>query len=215
MDKGLFITIEGPDGGGKTTQAGLLTQWMKDRNIPVVLTKEPGTPFIQECLKIRQLLLDPTNDISSRSELFLFLADRAQHVEKFIKPKLDQGINVISDRFSDSTRVYQCARGLSRHKIDMLLDFATDGLVPDLTILLDVPASIGLHRAKLKSGGVGDRMEMESLDFHEEVRNGFLKLSTSLSEGDRFKTIDVFDASIEQVQESIVKYVSQKLWGPK
>jgi len=212
--KGLFFTFEGIDGSSKTTQITLLDNWMKDRNIPHIITKEPGCPFIPECNKIRELLLDPKNDISDTAELLLFLADRAQHVEKFIKPQLEKGIHIISDRFSDSTRVYQVARGLARNKIDMLIDMATGGLVPDLTILLDVPVEVGLERAKAKSiFKEGDRMEQAGNRFHESVRHGFLKLAESVSENHRFAIIDASPPkTIEEVHNEVVKIVSKKLW---
>lgn len=210
----LFITFEGGEGCGKTTQIDLLSKWMEKRNIPHVVTKEPGSPHIEECVKYRELLLNPSNDICATSELMLFLADRAQHVEKFIKPTLAQGIHVLCDRYSDSTRVYQCARGLSRNKVDLLIDFATDGLVPDLTFVLDVPVDVGLKRAKAKSKyKEGDRMESAGVSFHEDVRHGFLKLAESISEQHRIRIINAAPPkTIKQVCNEIVECVSKKLW---
>lgn len=214
MSKALFFTFEGGEGGGKSTQAQLLSEWMKKRSIPHVMTKEPGCPYIPECVKLREVLLDPKNELTPTSELFLFLADRAQHVEQFIRKQLEQGIHVIGDRFSDSTRIYQCARGFSRGKIDMLLELATGGLAPDLTILLDVPINVGLERARAKSiFKNGDRMEQAGARFHEDVRHGFLKLAESLTERHRFVVIDTSPPkTIEQTHEEIVKHVSKKLW---
>jgi len=214
MAKPLFITFDSGEGTGKSTNAQLLSDWMKKRNIPHVLTKEPGCPYIPECGKIRELLLDPKSDLTDTAELLLFLADRAQHVEMFIKKQLEQGIHVISDRYADSTRIYQCARGFSRTKIDMLLEFATGGLTPDLTILLDVPVNIGLERARAKSiFKDGDRMEQAGVKFHEDVRHGFLKLAESLSERHRFVVIDTSPPkTIEETHKEIVKIVSKKLW---
>jgi dTMP kinase len=212
--KSLLIVFEGGEGSGKSTQAQLLSDWMKKRNIPHVLTKEPGCPYIQECVKMRELLLDPKNELTPTAELLLFLSDRAQHVETFIRKQLEQGVHVIGDRFSDSTRIYQCARGFSRSKIDMLLEFATGGLTPDLTILLDVPTNIGLERARAKSiFKNGDRMEQAGTRFHENVRHGFLKLAESLAERHRFVVIDTLPPkTIEETHEEIVKHVSKKLW---
>ena len=214
MTKPLFITFDSGDGTGKSTQSKLLADWMKNRNIPHILTKEPGCPYIPECGKIRELLLDPKNNLTDSSELLLFLADRAQHVEMFIKKQLEQGMHVISDRYADSTRIYQCARGFSRTKIDMLLEFATGGLTPDLTILLDVSVNIGLERARAKSMFKnGDRMEQAGIKFHEDVRHGFLKLAESLSERYRFVVIDTSPPkTIEETHKEIVKVVSKKLW---
>jgi dTMP kinase len=211
MSKGLFITIEGGEGSGKTTQAQLLDEWMNKRNISHVLTKEPGSDIL-ECKKIRKLLLDPANDLVPRAELLLFLSDRAQHVEKLIKPGLSKGINVICDRYSDSTRVYQSARGLSRTKIDLLLDFTTNSLNPDITFILDVPVTIGLERAKAKSiYKDGDRMEQAGLKYHEDVRYGFLKLAENILD-QRFYLIETERKSVEEVHKEIVDYLSKKLW---
>lgn len=212
--KGLFISFEGGDGTGKTVQSRLLGDWMSNRGIDYVLTKEPGTPHIEECKAIRELLLNPKNKLSNRSELLLFLADRAQHVDGLIKPELAKGKNVICDRFMDSTRVYQNVRGFSRDKIDMMLEFATGGLVPDITFLLDLPVEVSLERAKAKSiYKEGDRIENAGLKFHEDVRHGFLKLAESIAEQHRFFVIDASPPkTIEQVHEEIVKEISKKLW---
>lgn len=213
MKKGLFITFEGGDGSGKTTQIQKLTEWMMSRGIKHVVTKEPGCPHLLECVKIRQLVLDPKNDIASRAELLLFLADRAQHVEKFIRPKLAEGVHVLCDRYSDSTRVYQGSRGLSRQKIDSLLEFTTDSLDPDLTFLLDVPVEVGLLRAREKSAYKGgDRMEQAGLQFHEDVRHGFLKLAENIREK-RFCVINAAPPkTVEQVHEEVTTEVSRRLW---
>jgi len=211
----MFITFEGGEGGGKTTQAKLLSEWMKDRNIPHCLTKEPGDPQIAECAKLRKLLLDPANDLVPSSELFLFLADRAQHVEKLIKPELAAGRHVICDRYTDSTRVYQvAARGFSRTKLDPLLEFATGDLMPDITFLLDVPVAVGLERARAKSiYKDGDRMERETTEYHEKVRQGFLRLATSLSEQRRVVRIDAAPPkSIEEIRDEVVRHIAKHLW---
>ena len=213
MSKGLFITLEGGEGSGKSTQAGKLCEWMKNRKISHIKTKEPGSSFIKECVKIRSLLLDAENDIVPLSELFLFLADRAQHVERLIRPELEKGNHVVCDRYIDSTKVYQCARGLSRDKIDVLIDFATSGLTPDLTFILDVPVDVGLERAKAKSNGTGDRIEQAEVKFHEDVRYGFLKLAESIQEEHRFQIINAAPPkTIEEIHEEITKHLSKKLW---
>jgi len=214
MSKALFITFEGGEGGGKTTQAQLLYDWMQKRSIPCSITKEPGSGHIEECVKIRELLLNPQNTLCPTSELLLFLADRAQHVENFIKLALAEGIHVICDRYSDSTRVYQCARGLSRDKVDLLLDFATGGLLPDITFLLDIPVNIGLERARAKSiYKDGDRMEKAGPKFHEDVRHGFLKLAESVAECHRFRIIDTAPPkTINDTHQEVVELVSKELW---
>lgn len=213
MDRGFFFTFEGNEGSGKSTHAKLLGKWMQERNIPYVLTKEPGTPHIKECLFIRKLLLNPENDIVPKAELLLFLADRAQHVKKFIIPALESGKHVICDRYIDSTSALQSARGISRDTINMLLDFTIDNVKPDMTILLDVPVNIGLERARIKSEyDGGDRMEREEIEFHETVRQNFLKIAESLSEH-RFCVIDATPPkTIEQTHNEIISYVSKKLF---
>ena len=213
-NKALFFTLEGGEGAGKTTHAELLSKWMAERGIKHILTKEPGSPDILECVEIRKLLLNPEHDLTPAAELLLFLADRSQHVEKLIKPALESGKHVICDRYADSTRVYQCARGFSRDKVDTLIEFATGGLMPNVTLLLDVPVEIGLERAKAKSNYVGgDRMEQAGSKFHQDVRHGFLKLAESLKEGHRFKIIESSPLKDkETTHKEIVNYVSKKLW---
>lgn len=215
MSEALFITFEGGEGGGKSTQANLLYEWMKNRDIPCVLTKEPGTAFVEECVRIRELLLNPKYNLTSSAELLLFLADRAQHVEKFIIPTLKEGKHVICDRYSDSTRVYQSARGLSKRIIDQLLDFATGGLKPDVTFLLDVPINVGLDRARAKSiYKDGDRMEKAGEKFHEDVRHGFLKLAESLEDGLRWKVINAAPPkTVLEIHNQVIEYISLKIWS--
>lgn len=214
MTKTLFITFEGGEGGGKTTQAKLLSEWMKERGISFVLTKEPGTPYINECKAIRELLLNPNNNLSPTTELLLFLADRAQHVDGLITPSLKNGKHVICDRYADSTRVYQCARGFSRDKIDMLLEIATQGVMPDITFILDVSIDVGLERAKAKSKyKEGDRMENAGPLFHENVRHGFLKLAESITEQHRFHVIDASPPkTVQQIHEEVTRVISKKIW---
>lgn len=209
-----FFTFEGIDGSSKTTQVQMLSDWMKERDIPHIITKEPGNTHIEECMKIRELLLDPTYNLTPNAELLLFLADRAQHVEKVIKVALNEGKNVICDRYADSTRVYQSARNLSRSKIDMLIDFATSGLKPDLTFILDMPVECGLERAKAKSiYKDGDRMEKEDMKFHNDVRCGFLKLTENIVEQYRFRVINVAPPRTkEEIHEDIIQHVAKKLW---
>jgi dTMP kinase len=219
MNRPLFITFEGGEGSGKTTQIEMLSRWMSKLNIPHVLTKEPGSPQLAECVKIRQLLLDPANDLTPSSELMLFLADRAQHVEKLVRPSLASGLHVVCDRYVDSTRVYQgVSRGLGRTRLDPMLEFVTGGLVPDVTFVFDVPPEIGLERAKAKGAG-GDRIEREALDFHMRVRQGFLKLAGSLSEQGRIILINAAPPKTkEAIHTEVVTHMSKRLWveaGPE
>ena len=168
--KGLFITIEGPDGAGKTTQIQGLTAFLQEQEIPFLCTREPGGDEIGQ--KIRQLLLDPANKtISPRAEAFLYAADRAQHVENVIQPALDQGRWVLCDRFVASQIAYQgYGRGLDILEFLLPLNLlATGGLQPDLTFLILVDAAEGLARVVKNREATLERMEQEKIDFHQRV----------------------------------------------
>lgn len=213
MTRPLFVTFEGGEGSGKTTQLEMLSAWMSKLNIRHVLTKEPGSPRLGECAKIRQLLLDPSNDLTPSAELMLFLADRAQHVEKLVRPSLAKGLHVVCDRYVDSTRVYQgVSRGIGRGRLDPMLEFVTGGLMPDLTFVFDMPPNVGLERAKAKGAG-GDRIEREALEFHMKVRQGFLKLAESLSEQGRIVLINAAPPRTrEAIHAEVIGHMSRKLW---
>ena len=177
--RGFFITLEGIEGCGKSTQARLLAESLSTTDgHEVVLTREPGGTEVTQ--RIRALLADPSSNLDPRCELLLFLADRAQHVATVIHPALARGAVVVSDRYSDSTLAYQgYARG---HSLDLLRDlneWASYGLTPDLTFWIDCPVATGLSRANKRSGGPGDRFEKEPLAFHERVRAGFAALAAA------------------------------------
>lgn len=204
----MFITFEGAEGGGKTTQAKLLSNWLNDERLSHVLTKEPGTLISKECQQIRKLILDPANDVAPRAELFLYLADRAQHVEKIIAPALEKKQWVVSDRYLDSTKVYQCiGRGLDHKKINPMIEYASHGIMPDLTFIMDIPADIGVQRAKDSNTEFegGDRMEREAMDFHEKLRAGFQALAHT---HERYVTIDA-RGSIEDIHKQVKHVVSR------
>ena len=215
MSRPLFITFEGGEGTGKTTNAKLLSSWMEKRNIQHILTKEPGSPHIKECEEIREILLNPKNNLTMSTELFLFLADRSQHVNKLIKPSIQSGKHVICDRYIFSTIAYQCARGIGRDKIDKFIEFAIDNTMPDITFVLDAPIDVGLDRAKSKSiYKDGDRIEREDTNFHNDVRYRFLKLAESLSDQHLIYVINAEPPkTIDQVHKEIVDIVSKKLWS--
>jgi dTMP kinase len=203
--KGLFITLEGTDGVGKTTQSHLLADWLKNQGYGVVETREPGggaAARIGE--QIRSLLLDPLSQMAPMTELLLYEAARAEHVEKVIRPALADGKVVICDRYTDSTLAYQGeARGLSHKAIDQLNRIATGGLAPDLTVLLDLPADEGLSKA-LKRGGGGDRLENEGAEFQRRVRAGFLAVARRQKR--RMKIVRV-QPTIEKTRTLIQKVV--------
>ena len=175
---GLFITFEGPEGSGKSTQARLLAEWLEQRGVDVVFTREPGGTPIGD--HIRQVLLSPEHtDMTPEAEVLLFSASRAQLVREVIRPHLERGGVVVCDRFADSTYAYQgYGRGLDMEMLRVITDFATGGLVPDMTFLLDVPVEEGLAR---KQNGEGEddwnRMEQEMLEYHRRVRAGYLRLA--------------------------------------
>lgn len=187
----LFITFEGIEGSGKSTQSRLLCAHLQALGHQVVVTREPGGCKIADA--IRSIVLDPENRaMVPRAELLLYNAARAQHVEEVIKPALDAGRLVLCDRFFDATAVYQgTGRGLAPEGLTMINQFATGGLTPDLTLLLDFPAEIGLERARQRNDMEGltseGRFEAEALDFHQRIRQGYLELARSQS---RFRIVD-------------------------
>ncbi|MEO0225356.1 MAG: dTMP kinase [candidate division WOR-3 bacterium] len=185
MRRGLFITFEGTEGSGKSTQAKLLYDWLITQDLPCLLTREPGGTKIGEA--VRGILLDPLfKELSVKTELFLFLAARAQLVSEVILPAINQGKIVISDRFSDSTYAYQVyGRKLPERPTMLLNRFATSGLKPDITFLIDLPVEEGLKRNRLIDQ---DRFEKEPLPYHLQVREGYLRLARRA--GGRIKLVD-------------------------
>ena len=196
---GLFITFEGIDLCGKTTQAKLLVAHLKDKGFDVLLTREPGGPGISE--KIRQILLNPENHaMTSMAELLLYEASRAQHTEELIRPALSDGKLVICDRFGDASFAYQGhGRRLGGELVRRLNDMATGGLSPDLTIVLDLPPEEAARRAEGKDWQA-DRLEGEKIDFHRRVREGYLRLAEE--EPERVRVIDG-RGPVEQIQGRI------------
>jgi len=175
--RGLFITLEGPDGSGKTTQALLLARYLRKKGHRVVRTREPGGTSIAEAL--RRIILNPKNRISKLTEVLLYEAGRAQHTSELILPALGKGKTVICERYTDATLAYQgYGRGLSIRMVNELNRIASSGLKPDLTVLLDIDVREGLKRVKKISGRKMDRMERESVRFHQRVRKGYLEIAS-------------------------------------
>ncbi len=172
---GLFVAFEGGEGCGKSTQVPLLATWLRERGHQVRTTFEPGEGVLGRA--IRSIVLDPANtELSDRAEALLYAADRAQHVASTIGPALSAGQIVITDRYVDSSLAYQSAgRGQPADEIAYLSGWATQGLVPDLTVLLDVPVDVGL--ARIRGRAAADRLEAEPQAFHERVRQAFLTLA--------------------------------------
>lgn len=214
MKRGLFITVEGTEGSGKSTQTRRLYELLQ-RRCPgrVVFTREPGGTSIAE--KVRHVLLNPSSRIAPMTELLLYEAARAQHIAEIIRPALRRGDIVLCERFTDATEAYQgWGRGLPLAGIRELNRAATGGLTPDLTLLLDAPVDLGVQRARaLKkrlsaAGGRargGDRLERESLAFHRRVRDGYRALARR--EPGRIRVIP-WKHGIETVQASILGTVS-------
>lgn len=170
--KGKFITFEGSEGSGKSTQSKLLCQYLKNKGFKVIFLREPGTTAIGE--KIRKILLDTKNDsMSPECELLLYMAARSQLVNEVIKPALKQGKIIVCDRFMDSTLAYQgYGLGMDIRSIRHIGDFVTAGIKPDLTVFLDLPVEKGLA----KCGAIMDRIEKRACSYHERVRKGYLNL---------------------------------------
>ncbi len=201
MDRGLFITFEGADGCGKTTQIKLLDEYLRAKGYQTLLTREPGSKGLGE--KLREILLNYDGEVSPVAESFLFLADRAQHVDCIIKPALKKGIIVLCDRHTDSTLAYQgYGRGLDLEEIRKLNKIATSGLTPDLTIVLDVD----IETSQARVGAEKDRMESAGIEFFQRVRNGFLEIAKQ--EPERVKVINSAD-SIENIHKKVVELVAR------
>ncbi len=206
----LFISFEGPEGSGKTTQAQLLYHYLRERGLRVLLTREPGGTFIGD--QIRRVLLSPDNaEMQPEAEILLFSASRAQLVRQVIRPALQQGIVVICDRFADSTLAYQgYGHGLDLEALGAITRFATGGLWPDLTFYLDLEAEEGLRR-KLTAGqgrAEWNRLDQKELAFHQRVRKGYLALAAA--EPDRWWVLDAA-RPVDELQAVIREEVERRL----
>jgi dTMP kinase len=209
-----FITFEGGDGTGKTTQLKSLESYLTALGKSCILTREPGGTALGKLIR-RVLLEVGEQTIASPTELFLYLADRAQHMREVVRPAIDQGKIVLCDRHTDSTLAYQgYGRGIDLGLLRDLNDLASGGMKPDLTFLLDCSVELGLSRTAQRrfqttiGAGPEDRFESERIEFHERVRRGFLELARV--EPDRFWVVDA-SRSVTEISEEIKRIVDQKL----
>ncbi len=198
-----FITFEGADGCGKTTQLNLISKFLNEKTIAHITTREPGATELG--LKLREILLHHDGTVADECETFLYLADRAQHVQTKIKPALEMGKIVLCDRHTDSTLAYQgYGRGVSLERIKYLNDIATSGLKPHLTIVFDVDSNV----AQKRLGKEKDRLESEGVNFHKKVREGYLKIAQN--EPKRVRVVDA-GKTIEEVYEQTKRIISELL----
>lgn len=203
MKKGLFITLEGADGCGKTTQLNLLKEYLTNKGFEIVLTREPGGKGLGE--KLREILLNYDGEVSDRCEAFLYLADRAQNIDIIIKPAINSGKIVLCDRHTDSSVAYQgYGREQNIDNINMLNELAVNGVHPDLTIVFDIDTETSMARV----GAEKDRLESAGFEFHKRVRNGYLEIAKQNPQ--RIKVVDA-SQSIENVQKDVIKIVEEVL----
>lgn len=199
--RGIFITFEGPDGSGKSTQIELLKNYLNKKGYKALMTREPGGTRISEL--IRDIILDKDNtDMSYMTEAFLYAASRAQHVDQVIRPALNDGNVVISDRFVDSSIVYQGYGRNLGESVEIINNYAIRECIPDITFLFKLDPSIGIKRA---SGGVPDRIESEGIKYHKQVYNGYLELEKN--NPDRICGIDA-SKSIDDIHKEIVDRIN-------
>lgn len=203
----MFITLEGPDGSGKSMQVPALSDFIRRQGYEVLTTREPGGTFIGD--QIREVIMRMDNkSMNPRTEILLFCAARAQIVDEVIRPQLEKGVVVISDRYADSTLAYQgYGHGIELAVLRQILSFATGGLTPDLTLLMDVDVEKGLAR-RLSGGGEWNRLDDYELAFHRRVRNGYFELARA--EPERWVLIDA-EQSPQQVQEDLQQAVLARL----
>lgn len=206
MNKGIFITMEGPDGAGKTTQIEMLKSYLESKGYDIIITREPGGTAISEAVRGIVLNKDYT-EMAHMTELLLYASARAQLVAEVIKPALEAGKAVIADRFVDSSAVYQgIGRGLGIDTVYGVNEYALQGIMPDLTIMMDLDAEVGI--ARKKNQAELDRMESETIDFHKSVVAGYRELADRFPE--RIKKVDA-TLPIDEIHDIIISYVKNSV----
>ncbi len=202
----MFISIEGTDGAGKSVQTKLLKDFLTSKGLDVILTRDPGGNTISE--KLRDIVLDKEHtEMCFQCEALIYAAARSQMVSQIIQPALDKGYTVISDRYIDSSLVYQgYCRGLGVDEVYAINNFGTIGLIPDITFFLNLPTDIGISRKK--SNGDLDRIERENNDFHEKVRDSYLQLANKYSS--RIKVIDA-KKTIDNIHQEITDIIKEMI----
>ena len=209
---GTFITFEGIDGSGKSTQLRLLAEFLKQTGCEVLLTREPGGTPVGN--RLRAALLDAQEEVDPLTELLVFAADRAQHVRRVLRPALESGRVVFSDRYADATAAYQGAgRGFSPELIAEIIELATEGLKPDLTLLFDLPVADSIARTRRRANGKqqGDRLDGEAAEFHERVRDAYLKFAQT--EPERIKIVETnqhAEVTHERVKEIVIPFLRSR-----
>lgn len=205
--KGIFITFEGIDGSGKSTQLRMLADTLRERGVDILVTREPGgTPLGR---RLREAFLETEETVAPMAELLSFAADRAQHVEFLIKPSIADGRVVISDRYADATFAYQGAgRGFTEEQVNSVIDLATGGLKPDLTLFFDITVEEAIRRMNVRDGGDAkrNRMDDETAEFYGRVRKSYLGIASR--EPERFKIIEA-GRSVEAIHTDVVEMVAE------
>ena len=209
---GTFITFEGIDGSGKSTQLRMLANFLKQKGCEVLLTREPGGTPVGN--RLRAALLDAQEEVDPLAELLVFAADRAQHVRRVLRPALESGQVVFSDRYADATAAYQGAgRGFSAELIAEIIGLATEGLKPDLTLLFDLSVADSATRTRRRANGnqPGDRLDAETVEFHTRVREAYLRLARD--EPQRIKIIETnqpLELTHERVKEIVMPFLTSR-----
>jgi len=212
---GKFITIEGPEGSGKSSVIKFLEKKFVEKSLDYLVTKEPGSPNDPVCVELRDFILNPKREIDKEAEIFLYIADRCQHVNRVVRPALDSGKIVISDRYIDSTYAYQgWGRRYGTNEALEYMNYlnlrSTSNLIPDLTVILDVSPEIGFQRLVTKEFGKKDRIEQEEISFFQRVSDGFKHLIET-SKNRNIVLIKTDDLSLESVSNSTWDYIEKVL----